>query len=532
MSSPVMSPCKVLPSAPSPLLCHDILATIFDHLMLARDDVDGYSSSRETERQTCRNALASSALACSIISHHALNVLWRELDNVSPLLKVLPNYKRVGSQFTLCGAILPEHWTRFQLYADRVLVLLGRSEKREDAIRPSVWLFLAAKCKGSPLMPRLRELFDHDVSIPDVSILVLLISPTLRVVDLWFVLKCDEDSEIAPHAVSSLLHTLPLMAPDLEHLTYDADFNIRRRSVNLGHGHLESFKLHFTRLKTLSIRCAVPLDKHVLQSLSSMSTLQDLSCAIDTRSNSTLTLPRCTFQQLTDLHIEGHLDHLVTFFHVCQLPSLACITLHITEPPIARDPKDSFAAISQRWNPTVLTSISIEIMHSFPSNSSWHPSSLMQHLEPLLAVAAAWPRLARFHVWHVVTPAPYPQPEPSRPTLSALIELAQRCPDLEKFHIPELDARIVPEENTVPLLGHGLRHISVKNINPPVSSKIHVQLATVLDRVFPTIDLESVRSGAEMHMFDGEGWREVLRFLEIMRLGRENGRLYAELRRG
>ena len=49
-------------------------------------------------RQACRKALASSAVTCRILSQHALDVLWWELDEIQPLLKVLPEYKEIESQ--------------------------------------------------------------------------------------------------------------------------------------------------------------------------------------------------------------------------------------------------------------------------------------------------------------------------------------------------------------------------------------------------------------------------------------------------
>ncbi|KAM5544952.1 hypothetical protein V8D89_001063 [Ganoderma adspersum] len=222
------------------LTCHDILATIFDHLAPERIDLHDPDREAELIRRSCRNALATSACACTVISHHALNVLWRELDDVHPLLKVLPNYKLVDSRFVLCGAILPEHWTRLQSYAGRVRAILGGPRQPEDPIQPSVWLFLTAMCKGSPLMPRLRELLTYNTPVSETSILVPFISPSLRVVDISFDLEEEEDSEVAPHVVGALLHTLPLLAPDLEDLTFDADFSVSRRSITLSYDYLES----------------------------------------------------------------------------------------------------------------------------------------------------------------------------------------------------------------------------------------------------------------------------------------------------
>ena len=82
-----------MPSRETALACHDILATIFDHLAPASaDGLDG----TETLRWACRSALASSARVCTTLAHHALNVLWRELDSIHPLLKTLPNCRLVG----------------------------------------------------------------------------------------------------------------------------------------------------------------------------------------------------------------------------------------------------------------------------------------------------------------------------------------------------------------------------------------------------------------------------------------------------
>lgn len=73
---------------------------IFSHLspgMASVEDSEEVSQSRHT----CRKALAASALSCRTLSHHALDVLWRELlaESLHPLLKVLPEYKCVESKF-------------------------------------------------------------------------------------------------------------------------------------------------------------------------------------------------------------------------------------------------------------------------------------------------------------------------------------------------------------------------------------------------------------------------------------------------
>ena len=113
-------------------------------------------------------------------------------------------------------------------------------------------------------------------------------------------------------------------------------------------------------------------------------------------------------------------------------------------------------------------------------------------------------------------------------TLSGIIELARRCPALTTFHIPELDARTIPATSAVPVLGHGLHFASIINIPPPKSLEVYLKVATVLDRVFPAIDLDEALQSLYPW---GNGWAEVVSFLKAMRVGRANGGAYADFAR-
>ena len=51
-----------------------------------------------TRRIECRRALVACATVSKLMSHHALNVLWEELDSLNPVLRLLPNgEKRTGN---------------------------------------------------------------------------------------------------------------------------------------------------------------------------------------------------------------------------------------------------------------------------------------------------------------------------------------------------------------------------------------------------------------------------------------------------
>ena len=84
-----------------------------------------------------------------------------------------------------------------------------------------------------------------------------------------------------------------------------------------------------------------------------------------------------------------------------------------------------------------------------------------------------------------------------RPTLSGLVDLARRCPRLEASRVPLLDASVIPEKTAVPPLGHGLRSLLLNNIAlPAAGSPPYMEAATVLNRVFPSIDLEEAQKMA------------------------------------
>ena len=312
-----------------------------------------------------------------------------------------------------------------------------------DLIHPSIWLYLSTRCKGSPLVPNLRDIVALDVRTSETPALILLMSPSLHSLNIFFALKAEvEESLNAPHVAASLLQTLPLMAPNLKTFYYDID-------ISVGHGYVKEFR-HFTRLDSLSISSELGLDEAALRMLPAIVTLRNLSVHIDLSRSSSLALRPYTFSHLTELTVSGRCDDLTAFIGACQLPALTDITLSVKQLPRARELVDSFAAMCRRFNPALLTLFSTTII---PAPGS---GRLMQYIEPLAAFpnierfdlwsssvipsipdddlarfGAAWPRLTRFHVSHLVSKRGVLPPGFVPPTVSGLVELARRCPHLE-----------------------------------------------------------------------------------------------------
>ncbi|PIL32329.1 hypothetical protein GSI_05575 [Ganoderma sinense ZZ0214-1] len=391
-------------------------------------------------------------------------------------------------------------------------------------------------------MPRLRELRVDSLRISGAPLLALLLSPTLRLLDLSFGVENGEENRVrSPHVYTSILQILPDMAPDLEHFTYGSGFDLP-----VGQNDLQSFA-QFKRLHSLTTSPEMALNQHVLQVFSSVATLQTLSCCIDLSGISALVLPSDPFLQLTNIDLRAHSDHLLTFFRACPFPNLVHIGLQITHPPSVSHPRDIFIALCQHCDPKLIKSFDVDVMYRFAAR----PRSLMEYVEPLMAlrnmgsfrlvfmytepsicdgdilrIGAAWPRLTRLNVDHHTTK--YAQPDVAAPSLSAIVELARRCPALTFLVIPELDPRALPEQSAVPALGHALRTLAIDNVLPPLSSQVFIDMATILDRVFPSLDLKKALLLVGPY---GKGWVDVLRLMEAMQLGRANGAMYADLQR-
>ena len=115
----------------------------------------------------------------------------------------------------------------------------------------------------------------------------------------------------------------------------------------------------------------------------------------------------------------------------------------------------------------------------------------------------------------------------TRPTVSGIIELARRCPELAILQICELDVSTAPKEDAAVLcLGHGLRSMAVRNVLQPCAPQKYLETATLLDRAFPAIDLDD----SQQHWVGfGKGWEEILDSVKTIRLRRETGGEYPEL---
>ncbi|KAI1788317.1 hypothetical protein LXA43DRAFT_1159923 [Ganoderma leucocontextum] len=503
------------------LLCPDILVEILNHLHPGRCSPQETEKVRES-RLACRRALRASALTCHTLYDLALDVLWRALDDMHPLLHLLPRNKRHDPTIVLKSRITPETWMKLQRYATRVREI-GSSPRLFKA-HQSVWQFLAMECKGSPLLPRLSGLDALGLSSDDLPALFLLLSPSVRSLSLSFKgdsWPYDTTSDIAAVA----LHYIAQTAPGIK--------SFHMSGFHLFSGtHLSALQ-NLAVLTELSLGSNFPLNGALLRQLSMTSSLNALTIAICGIDSTDLQSLSDGFRSLHNLTIRGDLEHLVNFILACRLPCLDGLTLQTNDFAEAKQFRARLASICEHPGlPRTLTRIGCEFF------SDTTPSFCDADL---IRLGDAWANLQHLDVRrHPVSPPTWHYPyvgleyrdgterTPRRPapTLFGLLELTRRCPALGHVHLPELDASTLPQSNASRPRGHPIREISFDSIRYAPSSSNPCAVADVLDLAFPRLDVSLSISEAARNcdLRPGERvdsrWGDVLKFVRAMQLRR------------
>ncbi|KAJ7861041.1 hypothetical protein B0H13DRAFT_1116174 [Mycena leptocephala] len=169
-----------------------------------------------------RNTLHSTALTSRAFYHSAIPLLWRRLDNLVPLLRLLPSFKmyypeqpggfqthypgqraRVNGFYYLPGIIEDTDWLVFDRHANYVREIIHI----KSTVSPTVYTRLAMR--KSILLPNLSLFKYGEYAVDDHTIdLILYVSPSLVSVSL---------PALAP-ATETFLNMLSNHPPPLSHL--------------------------------------------------------------------------------------------------------------------------------------------------------------------------------------------------------------------------------------------------------------------------------------------------------------------------
>ncbi|KAI0359227.1 hypothetical protein OH77DRAFT_1447291 [Trametes cingulata] len=542
----MMAPHPGLQIAASP----ELMSLIFDHLALPAIDQDLGAPNRTWQKYNRHaKALRRSAQACKAFMEPALAVLWRRLDLISSLLRLLPGWDDIGGYgyeeaLVIKNEITDEAWARLRWYARFVRVL---EQSSWTWIHPYTWTVLAQRCGREPLLPNLETFATLPLSARNPAAM-LLISPKLR--DLKLVLVHGphrEDTMVARMLIQKITAT----ARGLRTLHIRNDMEAGAPGCLLGFAQLQElrsltlermylsakdlcFLARFPHLETLSSavdmgRCtpsfysfraddddseedaekecdAVEDDEGDPEDIEDAAE-EEVDDASTNKDNwdpfKPLPLPP-GFPALKNLSLVGTAHHLDLVLQ-SQPPRLTTVSLQIVDGPSFQSLRTALASIFSNLPPT-LTSFSLKNTKPFASapdssapaaadDSTPNPSlRLLDLLEPALT---RFPHLTHLSLEFAQLPGVCDDDvDRIRPTHVALLLFAAFAPRLRTLVLPELERERGEDFRAplrVPVARHPLRTLAFDLVKDDYAGMRVHELAILVDLLFPDLELNMER---------------------------------------
>ncbi|KAH9888398.1 hypothetical protein C8Q73DRAFT_794164 [Cubamyces lactineus] len=522
-------------------LCMDIITNIFDHLIpdFKIEPLLPTFPLEQIESKLCVQALAASARVCRAFEGPSLDRLWAVVNNLKTLLDILPSYSATnGTPKTLY--IGDDHWIRFRAYSSRVKKLNairdrcdipppGFSDHRE--IQDPIWTVLLHQSSVSPLFPLLTHLAVEG----DLAKLMVLLCPT--VTQLHLVPSYGSEGILRSQAIE-------LVRPHLSHVRdiWISDTMTRKDDLcdQLGLSTL-------THVRSITIDVAISATPALISAFMSFPHLRRLHLDCTFLASNLASLAElkseCGFFELRELHLIADCGTIVKFLEATDPPRLHRFGCTLPLSTAAGDDplEDGVRAIVARLPPTLrcfhlrlsqkstryatLFQAQAEAQVLSPSASLCLPAELRALEEirevdvsveqlaipfadgDLRALCEAWPHLTRFSfehsqqgmsLWQPLQPESDSRPRDiPYPTLSSVLAFTEAHPDLVELTLPGLDTTTLRADELGTFGPGGLKALSPHPLRAFRLSTVEgdmpiIQLATVLDRAFPELDLDAI----------------------------------------
>lgn len=133
----------------------------------------------------------------------SLDRLWRSLDKLFPLFRLLKAFWRSDSTYVLRGEVTERDWERFDYYAKRVKSFCYTRDPDSLDIAMHVY-FRIAQLRKAPLLPSLRHLKCPHISQDDflISSICLFLTPSLKILDF------EKITGVEDKLIGTFVHTL------------------------------------------------------------------------------------------------------------------------------------------------------------------------------------------------------------------------------------------------------------------------------------------------------------------------------------
>ncbi|KAF9065926.1 hypothetical protein BDP27DRAFT_1331297, partial [Rhodocollybia butyracea] len=449
-----------------------------------------------------RKDLLSLGLASKKFLGPALDVLWKNMSSIKPLLCVLPEATLVNGKKVFLRPIAPSSWDRLHFYTSRVREFNEPRWINERTIPPSVYAYLG---QGKPIFPRLRTLQLTHRSCNSSSF-TLFLATSLQVVS-WpcdlprFSFESDSRSEFD---LGSSLALLVSKSPGLKSLTLKS-YTYSGLSLSLS---------CLRALENLNVMALSHLEMGFIQTVALLPRLTYLSLSLPAGIFLDYTGVEIGFPSLTKFQLKGSPLDLHKLLAALRPQALQDLTLHWEFEDVADPPLADFAAVT-----CILPSFPfLRRLRIVQQSRSFSPGDLDELqlwsiFEPLL-------ELKRLEYLDYSTPLPLSDQNTARishawphledldldlcsigdlPPLQSLIHFARHCPKLKVLSYPiQLGATLSAVIQIPPtVLMHPLTHFWCDVEDDTMNA---TAIALGLHQIFPNL----VQAGGA-----GDGWAEV-----------------------
>ncbi|KAG2143795.1 uncharacterized protein EDB93DRAFT_1251848 [Suillus bovinus] len=258
-----------------------------------------------------QGSLAALCRTCRLFHEPALDVLYRSLESLHPLLFCIPTIVTIGNKITTFKELCISDWQRMQYYAKRVHSL--RVNDQEEVVIDRTILHALATSPFAPLMfTHLKRLWWSDNSADALPLLCSLVNARLE----WLILH-DLDPMLLPHVIPHINSSNSLRVA-----CFPAKYSMRHIDV------LQSWR------NLQNLVCGLVNDA-TLYHLATSSKLTHLTIQVDEKNDYGALMKLASqpvFTTLQGLDITAtHTLHCIHILEIAELPSLRSLRIHSTE---------------------------------------------------------------------------------------------------------------------------------------------------------------------------------------------------------
>ncbi|KAH9942676.1 hypothetical protein B0H21DRAFT_520610 [Amylocystis lapponica] len=480
-----------------------------------------------TAASKIRLTLYRAAFVCTAFRDPALDILWRELGSLMPLLKIVKLYRnrklynrRVRPPIV---PFTPYGWSRFLLYSSRIHTLsLGIDYSNEDEVSiNSLTTELNSRAQGEPAFPSMEALFwgqPELKSLPESLVIAALSHPpTLR----CFNMDLEPSHVVTSDVLGTMLHKLRNTVPMLQELSFEGFSDV---PVREHYGLLAGLQA----LRVLECRVV---------SLPMLRFCADLGNLAVFRVDLT-TFPSKDYQHVClrtvcTLKVRASMDTILRFLETMTYPLLTSLEIDITQNPEKKRLAPRFKELSMMFAPNqALRTLWINL-HMYTSLDD-----LVNVVAPLLELhqledvtiksydvilddnglhdlASSWPNLRTLAI------SGWANDMNREPHIQALAVFAHFCPKLHWLELPSLEVPLDP--GPVPAVCHSLRYLifDFRIYSMTRRCPRPVQVARFLHEMFPNVACLEDDEDDENDGLRTDYWKEVNEVWTALRAGRD-----------